>query len=49
MAIRIKELVEWLATLENEFIYIDEDGLTLMSDKDEAYLEIGGKDSYREE
>ncbi len=46
MTISVKELIEWLETLdENDGVFINEDGLTLQSiDEPDAYVEVGGED-----
>lgn len=43
MAVTVKELKEWLATLpETELVGIDEGGLILETELSDAYIEIGG-------
>lgn len=48
MSIPVKELKEWLDTLDSEdSVFIDEDGLTMCSENEsKAYIEIGGTDMY---
>lgn len=44
--ISVRQLRSWVNLLENdEFVYIDEDGLTLVLDKEDedVYIEVGGK------
>jgi hypothetical protein len=45
MTIKVKDLIEWLETLDlNDMVYVDEDGLALCSELEpEAYIEIGGE------
>jgi len=40
-----REVIRWLKTLPaDDAVYIDENGLTLLSESDEeAYLEVGGE------
>jgi len=45
MAATVKEIQEWLATLDpDDSVGIDEGGLELVAEKDGAYFEIGGID-----
>ena len=45
MSMNVKDVIKWLQTLSSDdAIYIDEGGLSLVSEKDgEAYLEVGGQ------
>ena len=45
MTMTVKDVIKWLKTLStDDTVYIDEDGLTLMSENDpDAYLEVGGE------
>jgi len=45
MSINVKDVIKWLQTLSaDDAIYIDEGGLSLVSENDgEAYLEVGGQ------
>jgi hypothetical protein len=45
MSMTVKDVIRWLQTLPaDDAIYIDEGGLSLVSEKDgEAYLEVGGQ------
>lgn len=44
MSMTVKDVIKWLKTLSaDDAIYVDEGGLTLMSENDpDAYLEVGG-------
>lgn len=44
MSMTVKDVIKWLQTLAaDDAIYIDEGGLSLVSEKDdESYLEVGG-------
>jgi len=45
MSMNVKDVIKWLQTLSaDDAIYIDEGGLSLVSEKDgEAYLDVGGQ------
>lgn len=45
MTMTVKDVIKWLKTLSaDDAVYIDEGGLTLMSENDpDAYLEVGGE------
>lgn len=41
--IAVKELQRWLATLQDgAMVFVDEGGICLVADSDDAYIEVGG-------
>lgn len=51
MSMTVKDVIKWLKTLSaDDAVYVDEGGLTLMSENDpDAYLEVGGLQEQEED